>query len=77
MRKLRKVLSAALLGLGAVLAVALGVVFPIPPVIALPRRRKLDRIELVQPSPVGLQVDLSVPEVQAWAVDLARHSRPR
>jgi hypothetical protein len=77
MRRLRKVVSAAFLGLGAALAMAVGVVFPIPPVIALPRRRRMDRTELLQRAPVGLTVDLSVPEVQAWAVDLARSSRRR
>ncbi len=77
MDKLRKVVSAAFLGLGVAVAVAVGVVFPIPPVMALPRRRRMDRTELLQPSPVGLQVDLSVPEVQAWAVDLALASRRR
>jgi hypothetical protein len=76
MAKFRKVVSTAFLGLGVALSVAVGVVFPVPPMMGFPRRRRMDRTELLQPSPVGLQVDLSVPEVQAWAVDLARASRP-
>lgn len=66
-----------LLGLGLAATAILGVVFPVPALAVLARRRRMDRIELRQPHPVGLTVDLSVPEVQAWVLDLERHSRLR
>ena len=77
MGRLRKTLSAACLWVGAAACAALSIVFPIPPAIVFPRRRRMDRTELIQPSPIGLNVDPSVSEVQAWVLDLSRHSRRR
>ena len=69
MAKLRKILAIAALSVGVVLTVVLGVVFPIPPVMMLARRRRTDRTELLQPAPVGARIDLSIPEVPARMLD--------
>jgi hypothetical protein len=69
MAKLRKILAITVLGAGVALTVALGVVFPIPPVMILTRRRKTDRTELIQPAPVGDSIDLSIPQVPASMLD--------
>jgi hypothetical protein len=75
MAKLRKILSIAVLGAGVALTVALGVVFPIPPVMILIRRRRIDRTELIQPAPVGERIDLSIPQVPAGMLDRGGYSR--
>jgi len=67
--KLRKILAIAALSVGVALTVVLGVVFPIPPVMMLARRRRTDRTELLQPAPVGERIDLSIPEVPARMLD--------
>ena len=69
MAKLRKILAIAALSVGVALTVVLGVVFPIPPVMILTRRRRTDRTELVQPAPVGDTIDLSIPKVPARMLD--------
>lgn len=68
MAKLRKILAIAALGAGVALTVALGVVFPIPPVMILTRRRRIERTELIQPAPVG-DIDLSIPQIPARMLD--------
>jgi hypothetical protein len=73
----RKTASTMLLGLGLATASVLGVVFPIPALAVLARRRRVDRTELLEPAPVGLTIDLGIPVVQAWVLDLERHSRRR
>jgi hypothetical protein len=75
MAKLRKILSIAMLGMGAAVTVALGVVFPIPPVMILARRRRTDRTELIQPAPAGDSIDLSTPRVPAAMLDRSSYSR--
>ena len=77
MTRTRKALSTVLLGIGVAATAALGLVFPVPAIAVLPRRRRTDRTELIQPRPIGLSVDPSIPEVQAWVLDLERHSRRR
>jgi hypothetical protein len=77
MAKLRKILSIAILGVGVAVTVALGVVFPIPPVMILARRRRTDRTELIQPAPAGESIDLSSPLVRAGQLDRSSYSRFR
>lgn len=65
MAALRKPLKALILGLAAVVTVATGAVFPVPPLIVLARHRRSDRTELVLRARAGVALDLSRPRVPA------------
>lgn len=65
MSALRKTLRVLVLALAVGLSVALGAMFPVPPIIVLSRRRRTDRTELVLPAARGTRLDLRRTEVPA------------
>lgn len=65
----RRTLKAVVLGLGIVVTVAMGAVFPVPPLIVLAARRRAERAELIRPASAGVRLDLSRPEVAAGLLD--------
>lgn len=65
----RKTLKAVLLGLAVAVTVAVGAVFPVPPLIVLTARRRTDRTELILPANPGGGLDLGRFEVPAGLVD--------
>lgn len=65
MGALRKTLRVLVLTIAVGLSVALGAVFPVPPIIVLSRRRRTDRTELVLPAAPGTRLDLSRTQVAA------------
>jgi hypothetical protein len=62
---LSKTLKAFVLTLAVGISVALGAIFPVPPVIVFFRGRRTDRTELVLPAAPGARLDLSRHEVPA------------
>lgn len=72
MGALRKTLHVTVLGLAMVFAVVLGAVFPVPPLLALARRRRTDPIELVLPASAATGLDLEKTEVPATLLDPPR-----
>jgi hypothetical protein len=65
MGALRKTLKASVLTLAVGISVALGAVFPVPPIIVFFRGRRTDRTELVLPATPGARLDLSRHQVPA------------
>ena len=69
-----KALKSLILWLGVVVSVAMGVIFPVPPLLILPSRRRTERTELILPVRAGVALDLSAATVPAGMLD--RRSRP-
>jgi hypothetical protein len=65
MGALRKTLKVLFLTVAVGLSLALGAVFPVPPIIVMSRRRRTDRTELVLPAAPGTRLDLSSTRVPA------------
>lgn len=67
---LSKILKAGVLAVAVACAVLLGAVFPVPPLIVPPNRRRTDRTELVQPAMPGVRLDPGSPRIAAGHLDL-------
>lgn len=66
---MNKAVRAAVLGLAALISVAIGAVFPVPPLVLLSRRRRTDRTELALPASPDLALDLHRMRVPARVLD--------